>query len=135
MSRVVNRTVRVPALPKILPLFSKFSGIVARVLPRLPKAALYFMALLVLINANSFPFVWHCTLSQSRSPSTRSSLNRLTNADKIFRHVWAIKIRYQLYRLTLIGKPRETREKLETAWLEKLIPMGSGANPAGQYLC
>lgn len=104
MSRVVNRTGRVPSLPTLLPLFSKFSRIAARVFPSLSKAAFYFIAFLVFVNVNSFPFVWHY---------------------KIFRHVWIIKIKYQLYRLTLIGKPRETKERLETAWLERLIPVGS----------
>jgi hypothetical protein len=49
-------------------------------------------------------------------------------ADKIFRHVWNIKIGHFLYKLTLFGRPRETRKKLESAWLDKLIPIGSGAN-------
>lgn len=32
------------------------------------------------------------------------------------------------YRLTLFGKSRETRKKLESAWLDKLIPIGSGTD-------
>ena len=128
MNGAVNRTGRAPSLPAMLPLLSKFSRIAARVLPGLSKAALYFTAFLVLVNMNSFPFTWHCESPPPSSPSTRWSLNRLPNSDKIFRHVWIIRIKFLLYRLTLIGKSRETKKKLESAWLERLIPMGSGTN-------
>ena len=50
------------------------------------------------------------------------------DTDKIFRHVWNIRIRFLLYRLTLFGKPRETRKELERVWLDKLIPIGSGTD-------
>ena len=33
-----------------------------------------------------------------------------------------------LYKLTLFSKPRETRKRLESEWLDKLIPIGSGTN-------
>ncbi|KAF9645069.1 hypothetical protein BDM02DRAFT_3120809 [Thelephora ganbajun] len=62
------------------------------------------MGILVLTNINSFPFTWHY---------------------KIFRHVWSIKIRLLFYKLTLLGKSRETRKRLESAWLDRLIPIGS----------
>lgn len=32
------------------------------------------------------------------------------------------------YKLTLLGKPKETRKKLESAWLDRLIPIGSGTH-------
>lgn len=50
------------------------------------------------------------------------------DADKIFRHVWSIRIRFLFYRLTLLGKSRETRRGLESAWLDKLVPIGSGVD-------
>lgn len=50
------------------------------------------------------------------------------NADKIFRHVWIIRIKFLFYKLTLFGKSKEAREELESAWLDKLIPIGSGAD-------
>jgi hypothetical protein len=51
------------------------------------------------------------------------------NTVKMFRHIWIIKIRFLLYKLTLFGKSRETRKNLESAWLDGLIPIGSGAKP------
>ena len=48
--------------------------------------------------------------------------------DKIFRHIWIIKLRFLFYKLTLIGKSKEAKKMLESAWLDKLIPIGSGAN-------
>jgi len=50
------------------------------------------------------------------------------DTDKIFRHVWNIRIRFLFYRLSLLGKSKETRKELESAWLDRLIPIGSGAN-------
>ena len=49
-------------------------------------------------------------------------------ADKIFRHIWSIRIRLLFYKLTLLGKPREIRKKLESAWLDRLLPVGSGTD-------
>ena len=125
MSRVVNRPGRVPSLA-MLPLLSKFSKIAARMLPSLPKAALYLSAFFVLVNINSFPFIWHCKSPQSPPQRTRWSLRYSIDTDKIFRHIWIIRIRLLLYKLTLIRKPSEVRKELEAAWLEKLIPIGSG---------
>jgi hypothetical protein len=127
-SRVANRTGRVSSLPAMLPLLSKFSKVAARLFPGFSKAALYFAAFIVLVNVNSFPFIWHCESPLSRSLSTRLSLTRFMRTDKIFRHIWNIRIKLFFYRLTLLGKPKEIKMKLESAWLDKLIPIGSGAN-------
>ena len=32
------------------------------------------------------------------------------------------------YKLTLLGKPKEIRKELESAWLDRLIPIGSGTD-------
>jgi hypothetical protein len=114
------------SLSAILPLLSKFSKIPTWILPGLSKATLYSLALIVLVNINSFPFIWHCRSSQS--PRVCWLLRHFTNTDKIFRHIWIIKIRFMFYKLMLIGKSREAKKELESAWLEKLIPIGSGAS-------
>ena len=36
-------------------------------------------------------------------------------------------MRFLFYKFTLLGKSKETRKKLESVWLDKLIPIGSGA--------
>ena len=69
MNRITNsRAGGVPSLATILPLLSKFSNGAAGLLPRASKALLYLMGLLVLVNLNSFPFIWHCESPLSRSP-------------------------------------------------------------------
>ena len=50
------------------------------------------------------------------------------DTDKVFRHVLSIRIRFLFYRLTLLGKSRETRKELERAWLDRLTPVGSGVD-------
>lgn len=35
------------------------------------------------------------------------------------------------YKLTLVGKPKEIKKELENAWLERLIPIGSGTDLPG----
>ena len=37
-------------------------------------------------------------------------------------------MRFLFYRLSLLGKSKETRKELESAWLDRLVPIGSGAN-------
>lgn len=117
-----------PSPAAALPLLSKFSNVATRLLPGVSKTGLYFVGLLVLVNLNSFPFTWHCESSPPRSID-KLFLDLFYDADKIFRHVWSIRIRFLLYRLALFGKSRETRKELESAWLEKLVPIGSGTVP------
>lgn len=128
MSRIANRTGRAASLQAMLPLLSKFSNVAARVLPELSKASMYFVAFIILTNINSFPFVWHCESLPPRSLSTRWSLIGFMRIDKVFRHLWTIRMKLLFYRLTLIGEPRKTRKKLVSDWLDRLSPIGSGAN-------
>jgi hypothetical protein len=112
----------------MLPLLSKFSNIVARVLPGLSKASMYFVAFIFLANINSFPFTWHCESPPPRLPPTPRALNGFMRTDKIFRHVWIIRIKFLFYRLTLLGRPKEARKELENQWLDRLVPIGLGTN-------
>ena len=60
MSRITTRTGRVASLTNMLPLLSKINNLAAGLLPGASKALLYLMGLLVLLNLQSFPLVWHC---------------------------------------------------------------------------
>ncbi|KAH7920206.1 hypothetical protein BV22DRAFT_1122897 [Leucogyrophana mollusca] len=70
----------------------------------LQTAGKYLLYLLVLVNVRSFPFAWHI---------------------RVFLPVITLRIKYYLFRLSLLFTPKAVRTKLITEWAEALCPVGT----------
>jgi hypothetical protein len=77
----------------------------------LPSATKYLLFLLLLINARSFPLVWHF---------------------RIFRPVIWIRLQYRLLRMRLMFKPLLVQDEAEAKWFDSLTPIGT--NPFDQVV-
>ncbi|KDQ23283.1 hypothetical protein PLEOSDRAFT_1048928 [Pleurotus ostreatus PC15] len=73
---------------------------IIRVLPTLAKYILY---LLVLLNIRSFPLAWHV---------------------RVFQPVTNLRIKYRLFRLTLLFKSKKLKDKADAEWWDSVSPIG-----------
>ncbi|TFK37231.1 hypothetical protein BDQ12DRAFT_667169 [Crucibulum laeve] len=82
------------------------TGAFATALRSIPVLAKYLAVLLVLANVRSIPLAWHF---------------------RVFRPVFAIRIRYRLLRWSIMFKPKKVQDVAEDRWLDSITPIG--ANP------
>jgi len=103
----------------ILTEVKKLQTTLFRITPKLGKLLVF---LLFLLNIRSWPLVWHCK-SQSSLLIHIHSRSQV----RVFREVFAIRIRHTLIRAQMLFLSPMAGLELEDNWLESISPIG--ANP------
>ncbi|KAF4585082.1 hypothetical protein EYR40_001918 [Pleurotus pulmonarius] len=75
----------------------------ATIIRALPTFAKYLLYLLVLLNIRSFPLAWHV---------------------RVFQPVTNLRIKYRLFRLSLLFKSKQLKDKADADWWDSVSPIG-----------